>query len=94
MDGGRNCNGSAVKEAENQKPTVCRRCKELYTAASNSPNSCRFHPSFFVCRRHDDQKRYICIDIVYRYDAFDLYLFSVCASIVRILILIEEMEVD
>ncbi|KAL1565452.1 hypothetical protein AAHA92_07668 [Salvia divinorum] len=58
MDGGRNCNGSAVKEAENQKPTVCRRCKELYTAASNSPNSCRFHPSFFVCRRHDDQKRY------------------------------------
>ncbi|TVU44250.1 hypothetical protein EJB05_03686, partial [Eragrostis curvula] len=24
----------------------------------NTPQSCRFHPSFFVCRRHDDQKRY------------------------------------
>ncbi|XP_057774079.1 uncharacterized protein LOC130993268 [Salvia miltiorrhiza] len=58
MDDGRNCNGTVVKEAENQKQTVCRRCKQLYTAVSNSPDSCRFHPSFFVCRRHDDQKRY------------------------------------
>ncbi|XP_028789094.1 uncharacterized protein LOC114745119 [Neltuma alba] len=22
------------------------------------PLPCRFHPSFFVCRRHNDQKRY------------------------------------
>ncbi|XP_004505587.1 uncharacterized protein [Cicer arietinum] len=37
---------------------VCKRCKQTYNPASNSSTSCRFHPSFFVCRRHDDQKRY------------------------------------
>jgi hypothetical protein len=36
---------------------VCRRCKEKYSPSDNTPQSCRFHPSFFVCRRHDDQKR-------------------------------------
>ncbi|KAK4351100.1 hypothetical protein RND71_030413 [Anisodus tanguticus] len=37
---------------------VCKRCKQTYASASNNSNSCRFHPCFFVCRRHDDQKRY------------------------------------
>ncbi|KAF3432644.1 hypothetical protein FNV43_RR23746 [Rhamnella rubrinervis] len=37
---------------------VCKRCKQIYSPRSNTPSSCRFHPSFFVCRRHDDQKRY------------------------------------
>ncbi|KEH30677.1 hypothetical protein MtrunA17_Chr4g0039991 [Medicago truncatula] len=37
---------------------LCKRCKQTYNPASNSSTSCRFHPSFFVCRRHDDQKRY------------------------------------
>ncbi|CAH1436729.1 unnamed protein product [Lactuca virosa] len=37
---------------------ICRRCKETYDPSSNTPSACRFHPSFFVCRRHDDQKRY------------------------------------
>ncbi|KAK9188266.1 hypothetical protein WN944_019667 [Citrus x changshan-huyou] len=45
-----------VKEKEKEK--MCKRCKQTYTASSNSSSSCRFHPSFFVCRRHDDQKRY------------------------------------
>ncbi|PNY17746.1 hypothetical protein L195_g014497 [Trifolium pratense] len=43
------------KEKEVSK--VCKRCKQTYNPASNSSTSCRFHPSFFVCRRHDDQKR-------------------------------------
>ncbi|KAH9771350.1 V-type proton ATPase subunit H [Citrus sinensis] len=46
------------KEKEKEKEKVCKRCKQTYTASSNSSSSCRFHPSFFVCRRHDDQKRY------------------------------------
>lgn len=37
---------------------TCKRCKKTYSASSNTSNSCRYHPSFFVCRRHDDQKRY------------------------------------
>lgn len=37
---------------------LCKRCKQTYPISSNSPSSCRFHPSFFVSRRHDDQKRY------------------------------------
>ncbi|KAL1202544.1 hypothetical protein V5N11_008190 [Cardamine amara subsp. amara] len=37
---------------------LCQRCKQSYTDSSNDTSSCRFHPSFFVCRRHDDQKRY------------------------------------
>ncbi|KAJ7548594.1 hypothetical protein O6H91_07G018600 [Diphasiastrum complanatum] len=40
------------------KLKVCRRCKQMYDTASNSSTSCRFHTSMFVCRRHDDQKRY------------------------------------
>ncbi|XP_020705706.1 uncharacterized protein LOC110116480 [Dendrobium catenatum] len=50
----------AVAEAGKNESTVklCRRCKNPYNSASNTPSSCRFHPSFFVCRRHDDQKRY------------------------------------
>ncbi|KNA14284.1 hypothetical protein SOVF_108840 isoform A [Spinacia oleracea] len=45
-----------VREEEREK--VCRRCKVSFNPCSNPPSSCRFHPSFFVCRRHDDQKRY------------------------------------
>jgi len=37
---------------------VCKRCKQSYDPNSNTSTSCRFHTSFFVCRRHDDQKRY------------------------------------
>ncbi|CAN6291015.1 unnamed protein product, partial [Urochloa humidicola] len=37
---------------------LCRRCKGAYDPSANTRLSCRFHPSFFVCRRHDDQKRY------------------------------------
>ncbi|KAL0317850.1 UNVERIFIED_CONTAM: hypothetical protein Sangu_2199300 [Sesamum angustifolium] len=40
------------------KLRLCKRCKHHYSPSSNIPTSCRFHPSFFVCRRHDDQKRY------------------------------------
>ncbi|CAH2065532.1 unnamed protein product [Thlaspi arvense] len=36
---------------------LCQRCKRSYRDSSNDAFSCRFHPSFFVCRRHDDQKR-------------------------------------
>lgn len=50
------------KETEKKKRVieiekVCKRCKQIYSPCSNTPSSCRFHPSFFVCRRHDDQKR-------------------------------------
>ncbi|XP_074313902.1 uncharacterized protein LOC141649102 [Silene latifolia] len=44
------------EEIDNEK--VCKRCKGIFTSTSNSSSSCRFHPSFFVCRRHDDQMRY------------------------------------
>ncbi|KAM3247504.1 hypothetical protein P3L10_009271 [Capsicum annuum] len=44
-------------KSEKGNEKVCKRCKQTYSAASNNSNSCRFHPSFFVCRRHDDQKR-------------------------------------
>ncbi|KAM0935435.1 hypothetical protein DsansV1_C29g0211771 [Dioscorea sansibarensis] len=37
---------------------ICKRCKESFVPSFNTSSSCRFHPSFFVCRRHDDQKRY------------------------------------
>ncbi|CAI0421339.1 unnamed protein product [Linum tenue] len=36
---------------------ICRRYKQSFTSSSNNSAACRFHPSFFVCRRHDDQKR-------------------------------------
>ncbi|RZR85040.1 hypothetical protein BHM03_00011974 [Ensete ventricosum] len=44
-----------------QRGKLCRRCKETFNSSSNTPSSCRFHPSFFVCRRHDDQKRYVAV---------------------------------
>ncbi|EXB29138.1 hypothetical protein L484_019661 [Morus notabilis] len=46
------------RESEEMKKKVCKRCKESFSPSSNTRSSCRFHPSFFVCRRHDDQKRY------------------------------------
>ncbi|XP_017237703.1 uncharacterized protein LOC108210799 isoform X1 [Daucus carota subsp. sativus] len=46
------------KTEEQVKSRVCKRCKTSYNPSSNDASSCRFHPSFFVCRRHDDQKRY------------------------------------
>ncbi|CAE5962895.1 unnamed protein product [Arabidopsis arenosa] len=42
----------------NEMEKLCQRCKKSYTDSLNDTSSCRFHPSFFVCRRHDDQKRY------------------------------------
>ncbi|XXG77926.1 hypothetical protein AAC387_Pa08g1977 [Persea americana] len=50
-------------DAEKQKKKsvvkkICKRCKGTFDVSSNTPSSCRFHPSFFVSRRHDDQKRY------------------------------------
>ncbi|KAL2630548.1 hypothetical protein R1flu_015234 [Riccia fluitans] len=37
---------------------VCKRCKAGYHPSANDSGSCRYHPSMFVCRRHDDQTRY------------------------------------
>ncbi|KAL7147197.1 hypothetical protein ABFS83_06G091700 [Erythranthe nasuta] len=56
MDKGEN----DVSNGEERRYKLCKRCKQLYAASSsyNTAESCRFHPSFFVCRRHDDQKRY------------------------------------
>ncbi|KAI3735510.1 hypothetical protein L6452_15010 [Arctium lappa] len=45
------------EKRENQR-VVCKRCKATYNPSSNNPSACRFHPTLFVCRRHDDQKRY------------------------------------
>lgn len=45
------------KEKEKEAEKLCKRCHQTYTSQSNTSSSCRFHPSFFVCRRHDDQKR-------------------------------------
>ncbi|KAD6454736.1 hypothetical protein R6Q59_016416 [Mikania micrantha] len=50
-------NGQAATIIEEQQK-VCKRCKITFTPTSNNSSACRFHPSFFVCRRHDDQKRY------------------------------------
>jgi hypothetical protein len=50
--------GGGGKAATRVSEKVCRRCKGRYEPSANAPGSCRFHPSFFVCRRHDDQKRY------------------------------------
>ncbi|KAG2533732.1 uncharacterized protein LOC120687454 [Panicum virgatum] len=46
--------GAGARAAEK----LCRRCKVSYDPSGNTRLSCRFHPSLFVCRRHDDQKRY------------------------------------
>ncbi|XP_047338800.1 uncharacterized protein LOC124942357 [Impatiens glandulifera] len=40
------------------KFSICKRCKQSFNPSENALSSCRFHPSFFVSRRHDDQKRY------------------------------------
>ncbi|KAL6972257.1 hypothetical protein U1Q18_031946 [Sarracenia purpurea var. burkii] len=50
--------GGGSKDSEKESLLICRRCKQSYKPSINNPSSCRFHPSFFVCRRHDDQKRY------------------------------------
>ncbi|KAJ8761700.1 hypothetical protein K2173_004476 [Erythroxylum novogranatense] len=47
------------KHKDNEiREKVCRRCQQTYSPFSNTSSACRYHPSFFVCRRHDDQKRY------------------------------------
>uniref|UniRef100_A0A2P2L2K5 Uncharacterized protein LOC101291673 n=1 Tax=Rhizophora mucronata TaxID=61149 RepID=A0A2P2L2K5_RHIMU len=46
-----------METEEKEKEILCKRCKNTYISSSNTSSSCRFHPSFFVCRRHDDQKR-------------------------------------
>ena len=58
---------------------VCKRCHQNYTSSSNTPSSCRYHPSFFVCRRHDDQKR--CTTVprtlylsIHLYESFMMFL--------------------
>ncbi|KAK6926194.1 hypothetical protein RJ641_007913 [Dillenia turbinata] len=48
-----------------ERKKVCKRCKITFSASSNSSSSCRFHPSFFVCRRHDDQKRIFLIPYLF-----------------------------
>nr|XP_029120028.1 uncharacterized protein LOC105043906 [Elaeis guineensis] len=50
--------GVGKKKDQAAAEKVCRRCKVTFNTATNTRSSCRFHPSFFVCRRHDDQKRY------------------------------------
>ncbi|KAK4792526.1 hypothetical protein SAY86_022961 [Trapa natans] len=47
-----------MEKVEPEKEKTCKRCKQVYKTSTNSSFSCRFHPTFFVCRRHDDQKRY------------------------------------
>ncbi|KFK40829.1 hypothetical protein AALP_AA2G046900 [Arabis alpina] len=46
------------KRKSKEMDKLCQRCKRCFTDSSNDASSCRFHPSLFVCRRHDDQKRY------------------------------------
>nr|VDD63534.1 unnamed protein product [Brassica oleracea] len=46
------------RKTKEMEEKLCRRCKGSYRDSSNNASSCRFHPSFFVCRRHDDQKRF------------------------------------
>ncbi|KAJ8451391.1 hypothetical protein Cgig2_017782 [Carnegiea gigantea] len=53
---------SRTEKDEEEREKVCKRCKRIYLPSSNTPSSCRFHPSFFVCRRHDDQKRSLSAD--------------------------------
>jgi hypothetical protein len=40
-----------------EQTSICQRCKMSFNKVSNTSSSCRFHPAFFVSRRHDDQKR-------------------------------------
>ncbi|KAL5724875.1 hypothetical protein ACHQM5_008084 [Ranunculus cassubicifolius] len=46
------------EEQQQNNNKLCKRCKQTYNMANNKSTSCRFHPKFFVSRRHDDQKRY------------------------------------
>ncbi|KAK6243750.1 hypothetical protein QUC31_010163 [Theobroma cacao] len=50
------------REMKKETEKICKRCKQSYTTSSNTSASYRFHPSFFVCRRHDDQilSTYLC----------------------------------
>ncbi|KVI04787.1 uncharacterized protein LOC112524168 [Cynara cardunculus var. scolymus] len=60
MDKVENGQVMAIKQEDKREreQVVCKRCKATYSPSSNNPSACRFHPTFFVCRRHDDQKRY------------------------------------
>lgn len=83
-----------------QRGKLCRRCKETFNSSSNTPSSCRFHPSFFVCRRHDDQKRYVAVPLSEPSSSSidGKYLLLFCslvleaASITSILFLMFDME--
>ena len=55
MDSGAAAAAAPARAAEK----LCRRCKVSYDPSGNTRLSCRFHPSLFVCRRHDDQKRLV-----------------------------------
>ena len=55
---------------------VCKRCKQMFEPASNTPTSCRFHTSFFVCRRHDDQKRYPPLTLFHLYPFLFAFVIS------------------
>eukprot|EP00850_Spirogloea_muscicola_P005769 SM000026S09018 [mRNA] locus=s26:937377:938047:+ [translate_table: standard] len=37
---------------------LCRRCKRQFDPQQNEVAACAYHRGLFVCRRHDDQKRY------------------------------------
>ncbi|CAN6296973.1 unnamed protein product, partial [Urochloa humidicola] len=50
--------GLAAMDSGVAAAKLCRRCKGSFDPSANTRLSCRFHPSLFVCRRHDDQKRY------------------------------------
>ncbi|CAN7129564.1 unnamed protein product [Brassica rapa subsp. narinosa] len=49
-----------MEKTTKEMEKLCQRNIQTYSYrdSSNNASSCRFHPSFFVCRRHDDQKRY------------------------------------
>ena len=49
-----------MKEVQSGTKT-CKRCKGSFATESNSSSACRFHPTYFVSRRHDDQKRYVSV---------------------------------
>ncbi|KAI3995936.1 hypothetical protein MKX01_039655 [Papaver californicum] len=46
------------KNQKMMETKLCKRCKQTFDISTNNSSSCRFHPYFFVSRRHDDQKRY------------------------------------
>eukprot|EP00850_Spirogloea_muscicola_P004207 SM000018S03572 [mRNA] locus=s18:54120:54797:- [translate_table: standard] len=37
---------------------LCRRCKRQFDPHQNEVAACAYHRGLFVCRRHDDQKRW------------------------------------